>query len=69
LQKVVFAYSCAIESCQVSGTDTVWRKNAVWFVLPFWVVLPKKCRHEQNMVTESLTKKNKQKWFSDSPEM
>ena len=34
-----FASSWAIASCQVSGTETPWRKNGFWMVLDRFVLL------------------------------
>jgi hypothetical protein len=39
-------------------------KNAFWVVLPLWVVLPKKYRFEQKMVTDE---KGQKPWISDGP--
>ena len=55
-----FASSWAIASCQVSGTETPWRKNGFWIVLFF---LLRQNRFEQKIVTDQ----GQQLWFSDGP--
>ena len=57
----IFASSWAIASCQVSGTETPWRKNGFWIVLFFFLL--RQNRFEQKIVTDQ----GQQLWFSDGP--
>ena len=57
----LFASSCAIASCQVSGTETVGEKHVLGRFALFGTLCPrKKCRFEQEM---ALSKKVKRQVF------